>query len=752
MAEAREGGIPDGLGAGQPSKRAWHLAFRCHAVRRRTGGAGVVLLSATPAKNSPLEFYNAVALVDPGAFERAGVADPETFISRYCLTEQAMAQKPDGTLIVRAAVKAFGNLAELRDVMGDIAEFRTADEVGLRIPEALPTQVHVDLTSAQQMEFRRVVGEIEDIQEQIRKLMHDPKGNAGRIEALRMKIMGLSMRLDLVAIHPELPEHSGKDYRAGSVVRLDGQAPKLEACANTVAASLARDGVCAQLPSSCASESPPNSGDYCMACGHIIFVENVAVHDWLVRLLVERGVPRHRIAVLNAKVAKDPETRQQIAERFNGVGCPSEDEYLAPEFDVVIANSVAYEGVDLQRRTCAIHHIDLPWEPASLQQRNGRGVRQGALSNEVKIVYYLAKGSLDIRRLVKIDTKASWMKSLVASQDRVTNNPAAGSDLSVAELLAELASPEQRAKALAWAEQDRLAQEAVRKQRTARAANGRLQSAADRFARAGRSDAATAARLRTEAEAILAELGKVSADTWPWHALAQGIRDQAAYVPAKGPPLFSGTRLRLRGTVYELGRIDGPALAAGNLPLRQLGLLRYELHPLDNDLLSMLGELTPADIGPTVPWDEHADHQALMPRLGESGTEWDNWESKPWLHLPGAKADALWPAGEAAVVAWLKRRADNRYGNWTDLAVPLQDAGRAATTSTTQATPRLARGAQLVPPTDAGWRRWLELAEARRQAVAASRDGGALWPSFAEMATVAQAWWGRSLHAAQRGS
>ncbi len=161
----------------------------------------------------------------------------------------------------------------------------------------------------------------------------------------------------------------------------------------------------------------------------------------------------------------------------------------------------------------------------------------------------------------------------------------------------------------------------MRKQRTARATAP--QSAADRLP-AGRSDAATAARLRTEAEAILAELGKVSADTWPWHALAQGIRDQAAYVPAKGPPLFSGTRLRLRGTVYELGRIDGPALAAGNLPLRQLGLLRYELHPLDNDLLSMLGELTPADIGPTVPWDEDADWKGLEtrppPKPAPSGT------------------------------------------------------------------------------------------------------------------------------------
>ena len=45
---------------GDGSKRAWQLDFRCAAVRRKTGGGGVVLLSATPAKNSPLEFYNLI--------------------------------------------------------------------------------------------------------------------------------------------------------------------------------------------------------------------------------------------------------------------------------------------------------------------------------------------------------------------------------------------------------------------------------------------------------------------------------------------------------------------------------------------------------------------------------------------------------------------------------------------------------------------------------------------------------------------
>ena len=68
---------------GDGSKRAWQLDFRCAAIRKRTGGRGVVLLSATPAKNSPLEFYNLIQYIDHDAWSRAGIYDPEQFIDRY---------------------------------------------------------------------------------------------------------------------------------------------------------------------------------------------------------------------------------------------------------------------------------------------------------------------------------------------------------------------------------------------------------------------------------------------------------------------------------------------------------------------------------------------------------------------------------------------------------------------------------------------------------------------------------------------
>src|SRR5690606_34887033 len=67
MPQPRDGEVPKFMGGGgEGSNRAWQLDFRAAAVRQRTGGAGIALLTATPAKNSPLEFYNLIQFIDPG--------------------------------------------------------------------------------------------------------------------------------------------------------------------------------------------------------------------------------------------------------------------------------------------------------------------------------------------------------------------------------------------------------------------------------------------------------------------------------------------------------------------------------------------------------------------------------------------------------------------------------------------------------------------------------------------------------------
>ncbi|MCB9702148.1 MAG: hypothetical protein H6711_09655 [Myxococcales bacterium] len=191
-------------------------------------------------------------------------------------------------------------------------------------------------------------------------------------------------------------------------------------------------------------------------CGHIIFCEPTACHKWLRQVLVDHGIDEARIAVLNAEET-GPADRIRIAREFNGLSSeppapgtcarPS-DSAIAPKYDVVIANSVAYEGVDLQVRTCAIHHADLTWTPADLEQRNGRGFRQGNTLGTVQIFYYFADGSTDGYRFSLIDGKAGWLGELIKSQVRDTNNPAAQQQLTPEDILLMISRNKEKTRAL----------------------------------------------------------------------------------------------------------------------------------------------------------------------------------------------------------------------------------------------------------------------------------------------------------------
>jgi len=124
-----------------------------------------------------------------------------------------------------------------------------------------------------------------------------------------------------------------------------------------------------------------------------------------------------RIAVINAVTTAGKSTAiKEIGEQFNG---DASDPEVVPVFDVLFANQLAYEGVDLQTRTCTIHHLDLPWEPGRYTQRNGRAVRQGALHKRVSIYAYLTDGTVDFYRLGRMEGRRAWLET-VLKKDRAS--------------------------------------------------------------------------------------------------------------------------------------------------------------------------------------------------------------------------------------------------------------------------------------------------------------------------------------------
>lgn len=362
-AKARFGDTPKFLGGQGLSNRALDLNMKARWVREQNNGLGIYGLSATPTKNSPLEIYSMLSHIAPEEFESRGIRNSEEFLDRYCKFELDNILGTDGKIKEATVTAGFKNLDELREVMQKYIDRQTAADVGLVIPKPEEHQHLVEMTERQ----KAVYAELREMAEKSKE-EGDSTGDA-HIFSIMDKMRKAAIDLELLD-----PKHAGE------------RSPKYEAAADEIAKG-AKDG------------------------GQVVFIDSVDSHQKLADLLEKKGIKRSEIGIINAQVASSATARQKISDAFN-----------AGKLKVVIGNTATMgEGVNLQKGTTDIHHLDLPWDPASMQQRNGRGVRQGNINESVRIHSYIAKGSFDGYRYQTMMAKKDWMDLLWNGGNEVEN-------------------------------------------------------------------------------------------------------------------------------------------------------------------------------------------------------------------------------------------------------------------------------------------------------------------------------------------
>jgi hypothetical protein len=76
-------------------------------------------------------------------------------------------------------------------------------------------------------------------------------------------------------------------------------------------------------------------------------------------------------------------------------------------------------GTNVQRRLRALHHLDAPWRPRDIEQREGRILRQGNLNPEIEIYRYVTEGSFDAYMWQTLETKARFIQQVMSGQTSV---------------------------------------------------------------------------------------------------------------------------------------------------------------------------------------------------------------------------------------------------------------------------------------------------------------------------------------------
>lgn len=139
----------------------------------------------------------------------------------------------------------------------------------------------------------------------------------------------------------------------------------------------------------------------------IIFCDHLFLHNKIVRLLAKHtGIAKDKIAIITGQVNSEADEIIDIQNGFNEMG---EDN----RYQIIIANKKAEIGINLQKGTQAIHHLTTGWTPDSLEQRNGRGARQGNHTESVRIYYYDADGTFDSLKRNMVNKKDEWIGELL---------------------------------------------------------------------------------------------------------------------------------------------------------------------------------------------------------------------------------------------------------------------------------------------------------------------------------------------------
>jgi SNF2 family DNA or RNA helicase len=443
-----------------PAKRALDMTMKMAYMRDSHNGRGAYMMSATPVTNSPFEIFNMLSYVCPlEEFERYGIYTPDDFIRTFGNITTVEKMMVDGGIKSKDGLTGFQNLDGLRSMFHKYVNMKSADDFPdqIKLPPHDEVNLEIEMTEEQQGTYARLRARAKEAakppqkgekKESMFSVIRDMdrvttdmdlynktmtfvfrKADKDNVDAL-VKSLPQSIKVKRVLDDEEM-EARGLDPEANKgraqevTVKLETTVRMEDGGYIVVFPEEYEKFVIDRIPESnipMETVSHPLMPKYAKLIENLrtdleangkqlIFTEEKSQHQKILRLIVHH-IPTiaKMIGIINAEEAEG-EKLQKIADEYNSGG-----------LKFVICNKKAEVGVNLQKGTTAIHHLTLPWTPASIQQRNGRGVWQGNTASMIHIYYYCGKGSFDAYRLEILKAKSHWMKDLFNGTETTAEN------------------------------------------------------------------------------------------------------------------------------------------------------------------------------------------------------------------------------------------------------------------------------------------------------------------------------------------
>ena len=355
------------------AQKSSDLFMKCRYLDEITGGRGIVFATGTPISNSMVELYTIQRYLQMSALEEQGLQHFDAWAANYGETVTAIELSPEGTgYRAKTRFAKFYNLPELMSVFKNVADIQTADMLKLPVPEA-----HYHNIALKPSEYQKeIVASLAERAEKVRNREVDSSVD----NMLLITNDGRKLALDQRLVNPMLPSDPNS---------------KAAKCAENVFEIWQRTaGQRSTQMIFCDLSTPKDDGTF-------------SVYDDIRAKLLELGIPENEIAFIhNAK------SEVQKKDLFGKV--------RSGQVRILLGSTQRMgAGTNCQQKLIALHHLECPWRPSDLQQREGRIIRQGNENPEVDIYSYVTEGTFDAYLYQLVESKQKFISQIMTSKSPV---------------------------------------------------------------------------------------------------------------------------------------------------------------------------------------------------------------------------------------------------------------------------------------------------------------------------------------------
>jgi len=374
--------------SGSGAKKATDMQLKCQYITEINGNRGIVFATGTPISNTMCEMYVMQLYLQKAALERMGINHFDAWAANFGEVTTALELTVEGTgFRFKSRFNKFTNLPELMTTFKEVADVVTSDMIELPVP-SLREGKPIIVQSEPGWYVKQVMENFAIRAERIRNAQADPSVDNFLKITHEARLLGTDARL-LERDAPNDPDS------------------KLNQVAEKVAAEYFAHNqngkIGCQLVFSDIG-TPKAAWDAEWEEKFKRGEREFDVYNYLKTELVKKGISKEEIAFIH-----DAVTDAQRDALFKDIRTGKKKILIG-------STDKCGTGVNVQTHLTAIHHVDCPWKPSGIGQREGRGVRQGNENEEIALYHYVTKGTFDAYLWALVENKQRFISQILTSK------------------------------------------------------------------------------------------------------------------------------------------------------------------------------------------------------------------------------------------------------------------------------------------------------------------------------------------------